>query len=389
MTHQPKQPRLLPSIRSLNRKQLTVVTAGIAAIGIGLVLLAHAAGPYLAIEPETGSLSGQAATGADASASGGQYLALGGPATPSPTPTPGCAAGVTGSAPACALAPPAAATGGKHWNVGFSEEFDGTAYDPAKLSPCFDWNYGDCTSTFNAGYEHYLPSQDTVSGGIGHLTAAPLSPPFASTACLGGSCIYKSGLLSTARKSANDPATAYLYKFTYGYVEASLKVVNQQGFFVAWWMLPADPNFNYHYNADGSYNPSGPWRYEIDILEMLGHDPTDMEMHYHWGDGSNDHYSPNESNPKNGACADLNYSQGFHRFGVDWEPTYVAFYIDGIKCGQHNATANAPVPNVPMQLILDQMVSNNWQRSVGKPLLDTSLTSDLQVDYMRVYQQVP
>jgi hypothetical protein len=31
----------------------------------------------------------------------------------------------------------------------------------------------------------------------------------------------------------------------------------------------------------------------------------------------------------------------------------------------------------------------NWQQSIGKPLLDTSLSSNLQVDYMRVYQQAP
>jgi hypothetical protein len=278
---------------------------------------------------------------------------------------------------------------GKHWNVTFTEEFNGSDYDHAKLTPCFDWNYGDCTNSFNNGYEHYLASQIGLSGGVAHLTAAPLSPPYSSSACYNSSCTYKSGLLSTARKSGNDPATAYLYKFTYGYVEASLKVVNQQGFFVAWWMLPADTTYNYHYDASGTPNANGAYRYEIDILEMLGHDPTDMEMHYSWADDSNAYYSPNDSS-KNGACPDsTDFSQGFHRFGVDWEPTFVAFYIDGVKCGQHNATASAPVPNIPMQLILNQMVSVNWQRNVGKPLLNTTLTSDLQVDYMRVYQQTP
>jgi len=43
---------------------------------------------------------------------------------------------------------------------------------------------------------------------------------------------------------------------------------------------------------------------------------------------------------------------------------------------------------MPMQIILNQMVSNDWQRRVRKPLLDTALTRQLEVDYLRVWQQV-
>src|SRR5262245_24393901 len=58
--------------------------------------------------------------------------------------------------------PPFAAAPGKSWTLTFAEEFDGTDFDHNKLSPCFDWNTGDCTSSFNNGYEHYLPSQVRV-----------------------------------------------------------------------------------------------------------------------------------------------------------------------------------------------------------------------------------
>jgi hypothetical protein len=44
---------------------------------------------------------------------------------------------------------------------------------------------------------------------------------------------------------------------------------------------------------------------------------------------------------------------------------------------------------MPMQIILNQMVSNDWQRRVGRPLLDTTLTRQLEVDYLRVWQQAP
>ena len=140
-------------------------------------------------------------------------------------------------------------------------------------------------------------------------------------------------------------------------------------------MLPANTSYTYPY--------------EIDILEALGHDPTDMEMHYSYNNRSSS-YTPNYTSGKNGACADLDYSQGYHNFGVDWEPTFIAFYIDGVKCGQFKGSVgNGSISNVPMQLILNHMVSVDWQRSVGKPLLDTSLTRELDVDYIHVWQQVP
>ncbi len=378
----PKRSKKDFSSSKFSKPNLLIFAFIFAALGGYLIYSSFASGFASSIEPENGTISSPATQITDAAASGGKAVRFGSAGGD------GCAAGQVGTPPNCFSTPPAPLSAGQHWTVPFYEEFNGADYDHNKLTPCFDWNFGGCTSTFNNGYEHYLPSQVTVSGGLAHLIAAPLSPPYADSSCYNGSCIYKSGLLSTARKSGNDPASTYLYKFTYGYVEASLKVPNQQGFFTAWWMLPADTSFSYHYDASGTANDNGPFRYEIDILEMLGHDPTDMEMHYSWADASSAYYSPNDAH-KNGACANLDYSQAQHRFGVDWEPTFVAFYIDGVKCGQHDATANEPVSNVPMQLILNQMVSNNWQRSVGKPLLNNTLTSDLQVDYMRVYQQVP
>src|SRR5580765_2714821 len=47
--------------------------------------------------------------------------------------------------------PPAAA--GHSWQLSLSEEFEGSGYDAAKLTPCFDWNYGGCTGSFNQGRE--------------------------------------------------------------------------------------------------------------------------------------------------------------------------------------------------------------------------------------------
>ena len=264
--------------------------------------------------------------------------------------------------------PPAAA--GQTWQLSFSEEFEGSGYDATKLTPCFDWNYGGCTGSFNQGREYYAASQIQVSGGAAHLVAEPKSPPIASGACQNGSCTYLSGLLSTARPRA-DNGSAYLYKFTYGFVEARLKLIGTQGFFTAFWMLPTDTTYTY--------------RTEIDILEHLGHDSATMFMTYHYNDRSTS-YAVNSGVGNNGACPAVDYTTAFHRFGVDWQTDHVAWYIDGVKCGQFDGNAST-IESGPMQIILDVMVDNSWQRSWNKGLLDSTLVRQLEVDYIRVFRQ--
>ena len=263
-----------------------------------------------------------------------------------------------------------AAAAGKRWRVSYAAEFSGSSYDQTKVSPCFDWNYGACTSTFNNGREHYQPSQVVVSNGTAKLVAAPLNPPMASSACQGSSCTYKAGLLSTARPSANNGSN-YLYSFTYGYVESRFKFPATQGFFTAFWMLPADPTYSY--------------RSEIDILEMLGDDPTTMFMTYHYNNRG-DSFAVNRGKFNNGACAVTDYSTQFVRMGLDWQPDHISWYINGTECARF---ANASqIENGPMQLILHMMVDNDWQRKWNVGLADPTLTRQLEVDYLRVYQQV-
>jgi hypothetical protein len=281
-----------------------------------------------------------------------------------------CTADEVGTPPNCFTSPPVTPVTGKQWVVTFSEEFSGTDYDHTKLSPCFDWNYGGCTNSFNNGREHYDPGQIQVNGGTGKLIAAPLSPPLSSTGCYQNQCTYKSGLLSTCRPKADDNSD-YLYAFTYGYVEARMKFPGTRGFFTAFWMLPTSPTYDY--------------RSEIDIVEILGDDPESIFMTYHYNDRSESH-AVNNSTKNNGACPVKDYSTDFHRFGLDWQSDHVAWYIDGVKCDEFKGTT-AEIESGPMQIILDLMVDHDWQQRWGVTLQDTTLVRQIEVDYLRVYQQ--
>jgi beta-glucanase (GH16 family) len=283
-----------------------------------------------------------------------------------------CPLDQVGTPPNCFPPPPVPPGSGKKWTVTFSEEFNGTDYDRKKLSPCFDWNGGGCTDSFNKGREHYDPAQVTVSNGTAKLTAAPLVPPMSSTGCFENQCSYKSGLLSTCRPNANS-GTPYLYTFTYGYVVSRMKFPATQGFFTAFWMLPANPSYDY--------------RSEIDIVEILGDDPRTIFMNYHYNDRSQSH-SGNSGKGNNGACAVKDYATEFHDFAIDWQADHVAWYIDGVKCSEFGGTT-AQVENGPMQIIIDLMVDHKWQQDWKVTLQDTTLVRALELDYLRVYQQVP
>jgi beta-glucanase (GH16 family) len=266
--------------------------------------------------------------------------------------------------------PPVAPDVGKQWQLNFAEEFDGTDYDHNKLTPCFDWNTGSCTSTFNHGREHYQPSQVQVSNGSAKLVAEPLSPPLSNSNCQNSSCTYKAGLISTARPLSTNGSN-YLYKFTYGYVETRIKYPATQGFFTAFWMLPADPTFNY--------------KTELDIAEILGDDPSSIFMTY-WYNNRSTSFHADGGVHNNGACPVKDYSQDWMTLGVDWQPTHIAWYINGVKCGQFNGNSTT-IESGPMQIIEHMMVDNDWQRSWGVGLKDPTLSRQLEVDYLRVWQQ--
>jgi hypothetical protein len=283
-----------------------------------------------------------------------------------------CGEGEIGTPPNCFVAPPAPAAPDKTWHVAFSEEFNGNDYDHNKLSPCFDWNYANaCTDTFNQGKETYRPDQVRVSDGTAKLVAEPLVPPMPDDACYEGLCTYKAGLLSTARPNA-DSGGQYLFPFTYGYVETRLKYPAVPGFFTAFWMLPTNPTYEY--------------RSEIDIVEILGGEPDIVYMSYHY-DNRDQKYEVNVAPDENdnGACPVRDYSRDWTRFGLDWQPDHIAWYINGVKCGEFSDAAK--IENGPMQLILHMMIDNNWERDAGSVLTDQTIVDELEVDYIRVYQQ--
>lgn len=109
-----------------------------------------------------------------------------------------------------------------------------------------------------------------------------------------------------------------------------------------------------------------------------------MFMTYHYS-GRTKSYTPNVGDRNNGACQVKDYTKDFVRFGVDWQADHIAWYIDGVKCGQFNGNTST-IESGPMHLILEVMVDIQWHRDWN--LKSAAGASDqLQVDYVRAYQQ--
>lgn len=277
------------------------------------------------------------------------------PGVVAPTPTP------TTSPQSAPPAPSVATPAGSSWKLAFSEEFSQTAIDKSKVTPCFSWawTYDDCTVSFNNGREAYQPEQVRVADGVARLVAEPNSD-------LIWGKDYRSGLLSTTNRPMSSRNPASLYKFRYGYVEGRMKLPRERGLFSAFWMLPPDyDRWNYPY--------------EIDILETLGSTDRTTWMHVHHTEHRRE-WTPN-TNGDNGACPVHDYSDGFHTYGVDWQPSYIDFYIDGRRCGRFTG----PIWNGDMEIIVNLMVDVDWQRNWGLQSRGP-VTGSLDIDYIRVWQ---
>lgn len=239
-------------------------------------------------------------------------------------------------------------------NLVYSDEFNGSAIDTNKWTTCFWWDNNGCTIVTNHELEWYQPGNVLVSDGTLKLQARKSSPIQATN---GHTYNYTSGIITTGPKTW-DTGNSPKFTFTYGYVEFRAKVPRGVGLWPTLWLLPATMN-------------SLP---EIDIMEILGNDPTTMHMHFHY--------------QKNGQEADdgvswvgPDFSTDWHTYAVDWEPNAIIWYVDGVE--RRRFTDTAYIPKEPMYLLANLAVGGDWP---GSPNAQTAFPSNLEIDYLRVWQ---
>lgn len=179
-------------------------------------------------------------------------------------------------------------------------------------------------------------------------------------------------LAITARKNGSDYSSAKLttqdlFEVRFGRVEARIKVPKGKGIWPAFWML-------------GSNRPEVDWPGcgEIDIMEVIGSDPSTLHTTVHYTNSEN-----KWRNNGSGYTHEESLSNDYHVYGLDWTGESMTFLFDG------EAVYNVVIENDMKEflrsfyLILNVAVGGNWP---GDPDESTEFPQTMFVDWVRVYQ---
>ena len=165
------------------------------------------------------------------------------------------------------------------------------------------------------------------------------------------------------------------FAVTYGRIEARLRPPRGRGLWPAFWML-----------GESIAKAGWPACGEIDVMELLGHDPARVHGTLH---------GPGYSGDKGLTASTIHaagtaLSDGYHVYAVEWSPDRIEWSLDGVTYASRTAdrlpSGGRWVFDAPMFLLLNLAVGGNWP---GPPDAATSFPQTFLIDYVRVYSDRP
>jgi beta-glucanase (GH16 family) len=162
-------------------------------------------------------------------------------------------------------------------------------------------------------------------------------------------------MVTTGPPPMREDAPAKL-AFTYGGVEARLRVPEGRGLWPAVWLLPVS-------------RESVP---EIDMLETMGRNPREMVMYPHPEDRR---VAPPH---KEYRVRGLSPAEDWHTIRLDWSAGRQDFFVDGVRVWR---VAGRHVPDEPMYVVLNPAVGGV---NPGPPDADTQFPVTFLIDYVRI-----
>jgi beta-glucanase (GH16 family) len=246
----------------------------------------------------------------------------------------------------------------REWKMIWHDEFSGRKVDAGK------WNILTRETSKHGELQYYIPDEVYVKDG--NLCIRSSKRDY-------GDKHYTSGRLDTKDKMM----------ITYGRIEIRGKLPYGKGLWPAYWLYPQNRDWLMEYTmreaiAKGqeSMIPElRPWYTEIDIMELLGHEPSVFYATFHY-----DTFKGERKSSAGKYNAPFSFADGFHLFVLDWEPDAIRWYVDGKLVH----TAKEHVPHTPHFLILNTAVGGSWP---GNPDDTTVFPQYHDIDYVRVYQR--
>lgn len=228
-------------------------------------------------------------------------------------------------------------------NLAWTEEFTTIALNTTI------WNYEQGAGGWgNNELQTYTNLSDNVHLDSGYLHITALNTTGTK---------YTSGRINTLGKK----------QFIYGRIDIRAKLPEGKGIWPALWML-------------GSGFPTLGWPAcgEIDMLELLGHEPSVAHGAVHWN--SNGHKSRTNSF----TLSNDKFSSGFHIFSFTWTPNKLIWIVDKQQFFYLTRAEMTDFPfDLPQFLICNVAVGGNWP---GSPDGTTVFPQHMIVDYIRIYQ---
>jgi beta-glucanase (GH16 family) len=172
--------------------------------------------------------------------------------------------------------------------------------------------------------------------------------------------LYTSSKILTAGKKT----------FRYGRIDIRAKLPKGKGIWPALWLLPQN-------NVYGGWPKSG----EIDLMELVGHEPNKVYGTAHYGPGPG-----SISISRSYTLPVGNFNDEFHVFSIEWKLDQLKWYVDGNLYSTVNKAdigSNTWPFNEDFFLIFNLAVGGNWP---GNPDASTYFPQWMIVDYIRVFQ---
>lgn len=276
-----------------------------------------------------------------------------------------------------------AAAAAPAWELVWADEFDGDRLDSARWA-----------AELGSGFHDPVTGAWVPGWGNGELQTYTDDP---AQLCLRDGCLVlraersaaaAGGFVSARIRSRT--AERVLFEQTYGRFECRARASIGPGVWPAFWMLPSEA-------AYGGWAASG----EIDVLEIVGSQPTQVLGSLHFGAGypHRDHRTVVHDLPAGQS------TQDFHVYAVEWDPGVIRWYVDEVCYAEQRSWWSAsgrdasggtapqrpadlnpwPAPfDRPFHLLLNLAVGGGLP---GAPTAATVFPAEFVVDYVRVYRR--
>ncbi|WP_341938387.1 family 16 glycosylhydrolase [Marinimicrobium sp. C2-29] len=211
---------------------------------------------------------------------------------------------------------------------------------------------------YTDGDNAYIEYDVQVDSNVLVLEARQENP--AGFNCWYGPCEYTSTRMISKGKQ----------EFTYGRMEARIKLPQTQGIWPAFWMMGNDID-----------SVGWPQNGELDIMEHVGYEPNLTHGALH-GPGYSGN-TPINGTHDLGESADANY----HVYAVEWDENGIDWYVDDVNF--YSITRSEVeqygewVYDHPFFFLLNVAVGGTWP---GEPDASSQFPQRMYIDYVRVYQ---